>query len=77
MPQVSPLSFTEALHVACVNTCICRAPVGWYVECIAIVLQNFVNTTEYQGFISSRGAYLSREYQSKGWTRKYIQWNLH
>jgi hypothetical protein len=48
MPQVSPLPFTGALHVACVNTCICRAPVGWYVECIAILLQNFVNTTEYQ-----------------------------
>ena len=47
MPQVSPLPF-KALHVACVNTCICRAPVGWYVECIAILLQNFVNTTEYQ-----------------------------
>ena len=55
MPQVSPLPFIGALHVACVNTCICRAPVGWYVECIAILLQNFVNTTEYQGILFKRG----------------------
>ena len=53
MPQVSPLPFTGALHVACVNTCICRAPVEWYVECIAIVLQNCMNTTEYQDFIKN------------------------
>ena len=39
MPQVSPLPFTGALHVACVNTCICKAPVGWYVECIATVTE--------------------------------------
>ena len=36
MPQVSPLPFTGALHVACV---ICRAPVGWYIECIATVTE--------------------------------------
>ena len=51
MPQVSPLHFTGALHVACVNTCIimqssCRMVYRMYSYC-------FMNTTEYQGFIKN------------------------
>ena len=73
MPQVSPLPFTEALHMACVNTCIymqssCRMVCRMYSYC-----ENYGISGFHEEFCS-RGAYLSREYQSKGWTRKYIHW---